>query len=69
MTVLHKSDFGDGTYFYETELLVTEGSHTYYLSQQNPSEDNAGEDVVVLDRFQAVSIARAILKSEGIKCD
>lgn len=70
MNTIHRSNLDCDGYLYET-IVNKLGDDTYEVRQANPMSTPfyKGEETVILDKQQAVLLAKAILKNEGIKCD
>ena len=68
MKQLHKSNWAAGDTLYET---IMEADDDGYVIQQAAPSGHFGdsEETVFLDKIQAIMLARAILKNEGMTCD
>lgn len=70
MNTIHISHLDVEGSLFET-IVNKQGDNTYEVRQANPHGISfyKGEETVILDKQQAVLLAKAILKNEGIKCD
>ena len=70
MNTIHRSNLNSDGDFFET-IVNKLGDNTYEVRQANPAGTPfySMEETVILDKQQAVLLAKAILQNEGIKCD